>query len=66
MKHEMTRIIVLCVLGSGIALAQMPHEKIDTAAIARIKEEGLKHSRVMEILGALSDVYGPRNGPGGN
>ena len=62
MKHEMTRIIVLCVLGSGIALAQMPHEKIDTAAIARIKEEGLKHSRVMEILGALSDVYGPRLG----
>jgi len=40
----------------------MPREKVDTAAVARIKEEGLKNSHVMEILSTLSDVYGPRLG----
>jgi hypothetical protein len=58
----MTRIIVLLSLASGYALAQMPREKVDTTAVARIKDEGLKNSHVMEILSTLSDVYGPRLG----
>ena len=62
MKRTMTRIIVLLSLVSGCAFAQMPREKVDTAAVARIKEEGLKNSHVMEILSTLSDVYGPRLG----
>ena len=62
MTHTMTRIIVLLSLASGYALAQMPREKVDTTAVARIKDEGLKNSHVMEILSTLSDVYGPRLG----
>jgi carboxypeptidase Q len=62
MKRTMTRIIVLLPLVSGFAFAQMPREKVDTAAVAKIREEGLKNSHVMEILSTLSDVYGPRLG----
>ncbi len=62
MTHTVTRIIVLLSLVSGYALAQTPREKVDTAAVAKIKEEGLKNSHVMEILSTLSDVYGPRLG----
>ena len=35
-------------------------EKIDLDAINKIKEEGMKHSQVMETLSYLTDVYGPR------
>ena len=62
MKRTMTGIILLLSFAPGYAVAQAPREKIDTAAIVRIKEEGLKHSHVMEILSSLSDVYGPRLG----
>ncbi|HUI09221.1 MAG TPA: M28 family peptidase [Bacteroidota bacterium] len=63
MKHTMTRIIVLLSIASCPAWAQMmPAEKIDTVALARIKDEGLNHSHVMDILSTLADVYGPRLG----
>jgi hypothetical protein len=32
----------------------------DTAAIGKFEEEGLQHSHIMEVMGYLSDVYGPR------
>jgi carboxypeptidase Q len=35
-------------------------EKIDLDAIYRIKDEGLQRSKVMELEGYLTDVYGPR------
>jgi hypothetical protein len=35
-------------------------EKLDLDAIYRIKDEGLQHSKVMEIESYLTDVYGPR------
>ena len=35
-------------------------EKLDYAMIARIKEEGLNRSQVMDHIIWLSDVYGPR------
>src|SRR4029077_21052498 len=41
--------------------AQRPMtEKIDLDAVYRIKDEGLQHSKVMEIESYLTDVYGPR------
>ena len=45
--------------------AQSP-EKIDYAAIAQIRDEGLARSQVMDHIGWLADVYGPRltGGPG--
>lgn len=50
-------MILLTFLPLFIALAQ---EKIDSAAIARIKDEGMNRSQVMDILSYLTDVYGPR------
>jgi carboxypeptidase Q len=35
-------------------------EKVDLDAVYRIKDEGLQRSKVMEIAGYLTDVYGPR------
>lgn len=35
-------------------------EKVDLDAVYRIKDEGLQHSKVMEIESYLTDVYGPR------
>ena len=35
-------------------------ETIDTAAIRRIRDEGMQRSQVMQIAGWLTDVYGPR------
>src|ERR1044071_1991412 len=40
--------------------AQAPQEKFDQAAIDKIREEGLKHSQVMDILSYLTDVPGSR------
>ena len=37
-----------------------PLERIDSAAVARIVDEGMNRSQVMELLGALTDVCGPR------
>lgn len=35
-------------------------EKIDTAMVSKIKDEGFNRSKVMEILSMLTDVNGPR------
>ncbi len=57
---------ILCVvfstafIVSGASLAQPKEEKIDTVALAKIKEEGTQHSQIMDVLSSLSDVYGPR------
>lgn len=43
------------------ALAQgKPEEQLDYAMIAKIREEGLNRSQVMDHISWLSDVYGPR------
>src|SRR5688572_4178541 len=39
--------------------AQAP-ERVDTAAISRIRDEGFNRSQVMETASWLTDVYGPR------
>jgi len=35
-------------------------ERIDTAVVAKMKAEGLKNSKVMDLLSSLCDVYAPR------
>ena len=53
-----TALSVLAVLPLA---AQWPAtERVDLDAIHRIKDEGLEHSKVMEIESYLTDVYGPR------
>lgn len=59
---------LLTILAAVAALpgAQEPSERIDHAAIAQIRDEGLSRSEVMDHIGWLADVYGPRltGGPG--
>jgi carboxypeptidase Q len=42
------------------ALPQAPTEPLDYPTIAGIRDEGLNRSQVMDHIGRLSDVYGPR------
>ncbi len=60
MKLTSTIYFLLFCMVSTIVFAQPSREKIDTTAISKIKDEGMNHSQVMEILSYLSDVYGPR------
>jgi hypothetical protein len=54
-----TSIILLFVL-SVVGLAAQAPERVDADAIARIREQGLKQSKVMDHLFQMTDVHGPR------
>ena len=53
-------IVIFIFIFIAQSSAQVQTEKIDSAAIAQIRDEGMSHSQVMEYLGYLTDVYGPR------
>ncbi len=55
--------LVLCLVALPAAQST---EKIDLAAIAQIRDEGLNRSQVMDHISWIADVYGPRltGGPG--
>jgi len=44
----------------AFSAAVFAQEKVDPAAVQRIREEGLNHSKVMETAFYLTDVAGPR------
>ncbi|HEX3866655.1 MAG TPA: hypothetical protein VHV78_07860, partial [Gemmatimonadaceae bacterium] len=50
------------VLGVALAMpaAAQQAEPIDTAMNAKIRAEGMDHSKIMWIEHNLADVYGPR------
>jgi hypothetical protein len=50
---------LLCALVT-LPAAQAPGERLDHATIAQIRDEGLSRSQVMDHIGWLADVYGPR------
>ena len=52
-------VVFLCLLTTVIAASQAP-ESVDSAAIAKIRDEGLNRSQVMETMFWLTDRYGPR------
>ncbi|HMC09792.1 MAG TPA: M28 family peptidase, partial [Pirellulaceae bacterium] len=57
--------LYLMLIGLGLLLparlpAQAPRERVDTEVINKIREEGLKKSKVMETISFLTDVHGPR------
>jgi len=62
----MKKKLLLVLLLSPVFVFAQKTEKIDTAIISKIKNEGLNHSKVMDVLSMLTDVYGPRlsNSPG--
>jgi len=57
----MTCRLALALAVAGLAGAPAPaQEKLDWAALGRIRDEGFRHSQVMETAGQLTDVHGPR------
>jgi len=61
--HAAVSLIIVVLLWASAALAQQPtpSPSIDpTDPIARIRDEGLKRSQVMQTLSYLTDVIGPR------
>jgi carboxypeptidase Q len=52
--------VMAVLVGLPLAADWPVTEKLDLDAIYRIKDEGLQHSKVMEIESYLTDVYGPR------
>lgn len=53
------RAVVALFIACTSLSAQQP-ERVDAAAVARIREEGLTRSKVMDITSYLTDVYGAR------
>ena len=54
------RFLTLKLILVVFALSLHAQEKYDSAAVAKIKDEGMNRSQVMDILSYISDVYGPR------
>src|SRR5438045_1400390 len=58
-RHLALRVLVTFVSSPGVPSAQS-REHLDLETIAKIRTEGMTHSQVMDHLGWLTDVYGPR------
>lgn len=54
------RYLVLAVLAAAPLCPQERSDRTDLAIVGRIKTEAFDNSRLMETLGYLTDVYGPR------
>ncbi len=52
--------LVVSLAASAAVSAQGPQEKFNQDAIDKIKEEGMKHSQVMDTLSYITDVPGAR------
>jgi carboxypeptidase Q len=52
--------ILIAFLSVALPLQSQEAAKVDHETLASIREEGLRHSQVMEHIGWLADVYGPR------
>ncbi len=60
MKRLYLTITIFFLLLTYLSLPVNAQEKMDSTVVAKIKDEGMNRSQVMEILSYLSDVYGPR------
>ena len=54
------KLLIFCLLIAGISGSLFAQEPVDQAAVQKIREEGLNHSKVMETAFYLTDVAGPR------
>ena len=54
------KLLYTCMAVAGLAASAVAQETVDAAAVAKIREEGLNHSKVMETAFYLTDVAGPR------
>jgi carboxypeptidase Q len=53
-------VLVFVMISATQTLAQLPHQQSSPDVLIRIKDEELKRSQVMEMVGYLTDVIGPR------
>jgi carboxypeptidase Q len=53
-------ILILSVSMSAPGMFAQAREKLDLSTMARIRDEGMNRSQVMDHVGWLADVYGPR------
>ncbi|MBF9236697.1 M20/M25/M40 family metallo-hydrolase [Hymenobacter sp. BT683] len=58
--NKLVLLAVAGVLASGAPAAAQSSEKLDAAALAKIRDEGMNRSKVMETAFYLTDVSGPR------
>ena len=57
----MTRLSIVAAAGlTALALAVQSSEPVDSAAFAKIRDEGLNRSQIMDTMFWLTDRYGPR------
>src|ERR1700743_200628 len=54
------KLLISCLLIAGISGSIFAQEAVDQAALQKIRDEGLNHSKVMETAFYLTDVSGPR------
>jgi carboxypeptidase Q len=54
------KLLISCLLIAGISGSLFAQEPVDQAAVQKIREEGLNHSKVMVTAFYLTDVAGPR------
>ncbi|MDB5026097.1 MAG: family metallo-hydrolase, partial [Mucilaginibacter sp.] len=54
------KLLFSCLLIAATAGSVFAQEPVDQAAVQRIRDEGLNHSKVMETAFYLTDVAGPR------
>ena len=55
-----SHIAIATAVVAALAIGVHAQEQVDEAIVARIKMEAFQHSRVMETLSELTDVYGAR------
>src|SRR5678816_271513 len=53
-------LLVMSVFLALPVVGQLQQERVDLSAMAKIREEGLQRSKVMETASYLTDVFGPR------
>src|SRR4030095_153863 len=60
LKHAMRYQLAVLNLVDAPALGVRADEQVDETIVARLKMEACQHSRVMDTLSELTDVYGAR------
>lgn len=59
-RHLFLAGLLLLAMSALPLVGQLPQESIDLDAMAKIREEGLQRSQVMQITSVLTDGFGPR------
>src|SRR5712672_2557155 len=53
-------LLALLLTAGWTATAQPDWSAPDPSVVGKFEDEGLQHSHIMEVMGYLTDVYGPR------